>query len=80
MQQDRVVVLDLDGVILKTNLIKYRAMLSLFAEYPMQREPISDYILVRGGVPRRDKLTGILREIVGVEPTPALIADYLERY
>ena len=80
MQQDRVVVLDLDGVILKTNLIKYRAMLSLFAEFPDQREPISDYILARGGVPRRDKLAGILREIVGVEPTPALIAGYLERY
>lgn len=80
MQKGAVVVLDLDGVILKTNLIKYRAMLSLFAEYPDQSEEISDYILARGGVPRRDKLAGILREIVGVEPTPALIAGYLERY
>lgn len=80
MQQDKVVVLDLDGVILKTNLIKYRAMLSLFAAYPDQREAISDYILARGGVPRRDKLAAILGEIVGVEPTPTLLAGYLERY
>lgn len=80
VQQDKIVVLDLDGVILKTNLIKYRAMLSLFAEYPDQREPISDYILARGGVPRRDKLAGILREIVGIEPSAEVITDYLERY
>ncbi|MEZ4732465.1 MAG: HAD hydrolase-like protein [Caldilineaceae bacterium] len=80
MQQDKIAVLDLDGVILKTNLIKCRAMLSLFAEYPDQREQISDYILARGGVPRRDKLAGILREIVAVEPTPPLIAGYLARY
>lgn len=75
-----IAVLDLDGVILKTNLIKYRAMLSLFAAYPSQRETISEYILARGGVPRRDKLAGILREIVGIEPDTALIADYLDRY
>ncbi len=75
-----IAVLDLDGVILKTNLIKYRAMLSLFAEYPEQRETISEYILAQGGVPRRDKLAGILRDIVGVEPGAALLTGYLERY
>lgn len=75
-----IVVLDLDGVILKTNLIKYRAMLSLFAEYTDQHETISTYILAQGGVPRRDKLAGILREIVGVEPSAEVIRDYLMQY
>lgn len=80
VQQDKIVVLDLDGVILKTNLIKYRAMLSLFAEYADQQETISAYILARGGVPRRDKLAGILQEIVGVESSAEIISGYLARY
>lgn len=80
MQLSCVVVLDLDGVILKTNLIKYRAMLSLFAAYPEQQERISAYILARGGVPRRAKLFGLLHDLLGVEPSPALLEEYLERY
>lgn len=80
MQHDCVAVLDLDGVILKTNLIKYRAMLSLFAGYKEQQESISTYILARGGVPRRAKLFGLLRDLLGVDPSPALLEDYLARY
>lgn len=80
MQPSCVVVLDLDGVILKTNLIKYRAMLSLFADYREQQESISAYILAQGGVPRRAKLFGLLHDLLGMEPSPALLEDYLERY
>lgn len=80
MSPSCVVVLDLDGVILKTNLIKYRAMLSLFADYQEQQESISAYILARGGVPRRDKLFGLLHDLLGAEPSPAILEDYLERY
>lgn len=49
-------VFDLDGVIVKTNLVKHSAMLSLFADHPEQRSAISEFILANGGVPRRDKL------------------------
>ena len=75
-----VVVLDLDGVVIKSNLIKHRAMLSLFAEHTTLRERIREYILRRGGVPRRDKLAGILREVLGVPVDAALLSGYLERY
>lgn len=78
--QPTVVVLDLDGVILKTNLIKYRAMLGLFTEYQAEQSPISAYILAHGGVPRREKLAAILREIVGVPPTDKILTTYLARY
>lgn len=74
------VVLDLDGVILKTNLIKYRAMLSLFAAFPDQQPEISDYILAHGGVPRREKLSTILCDLLHTPPTPALLNSYLQRY
>lgn len=77
---DSVVVLDLDGVILKTNLIKYRAMLSLFAAYQDLQPRISEYILAHGGVPRREKLATILRDLIGITPTETLLASYLQRY
>lgn len=80
MQHGCVVVFDLDGVILKTNLIKYRAMLSLFADNTEQQTSISEYILARGGVPRRDKLFGLQHDLLGVEPSAAMLANYLERY
>ena len=80
MQHGCIVVFDLDGVILKTNLIKYRAMLSLFADYQEQQGSISAYILARGGAPRRDKLFGLLHDLLGVEPSTAMLDDYLERY
>jgi phosphoglycolate phosphatase-like HAD superfamily hydrolase len=75
-----VVVLDLDGVILKTNLIKYRAMLSLFAEYVDLQNNISEYILAHGGVPRREKFVAIVRNIIGTMPTGPLLTRYLDRY
>jgi len=78
--QPTVVILDLDGVILKTNLIKYRAMLALFADYPAQQSRISLYILAHGGVPRREKLATLLRDHIGIAPTEEILADYLARY
>ena len=74
------VVFDLDGVIVKTNLVKHDAMLSLFAGHPEQRSAISKFILANGGVPRKDKLVHLLRNNLGIEPTEAVLAEYLRRY
>ena len=73
------VVLDLDGVILKTNLIKYRAMLSLFAAYPDLQPSISDYILAHRGILRREKLRTILRDLLQTPPTAALLTHDLQQ-
>ena len=74
------VVFDLDGVIVKTNFVKHAAMLSLFADHPDQQSAISAFILSNGGVPRRDKLAHLLRHTLGIEPTDALLSEYLRRY
>jgi len=73
-------VFDLDGVIVKTNFVKHGAMLSLFAAYPEQQTAISEFIMSNGGVPRKDKLTRLLRTILCVEPTEAQLLDYLRKY
>lgn len=75
-----VVVLDLDGVIVKSNFLKHRAMLSMFAEYSGKQDAISDYILGNGGVSRRDKLVEILETIIGIKATQERLAHYLDRY
>jgi len=80
MTQSQVVVLDLDGVIIKSNFIKHRAMLSLFESTPEHTEAISAFILANGGVPRKVKISAILENILGVAATPTVIADYLSRY
>ncbi|MEZ4684473.1 MAG: hypothetical protein R2932_60695 [Caldilineaceae bacterium] len=67
------VVLDLDGMILKTNLITYRAMLSWLATYPDQQTEISDDSLAHGGIPRREKLSAILRNLRETPRTAALL-------
>lgn len=74
------VVFDLDGVIVKTNLVKYAAMLSLFADHPEQQGAIGEFILENGGVPRRDKLAHLLQNNLRIEPTDALLSEYLRRY
>ena len=75
-----VVVLDLDGVIIKSNFVKHRAMLAMFADYPDKWAAVDAYILGNGGVARRDKLVEILETIVGVEATQERLAQYLEQY
>ena len=80
MNRAAVVVLDLDGVILRSNLIKHQAMLSLFEGAPAHREAVSSYILANGGVPRREKIAVILREILAVPDTPDVLSHYLTRY
>ena len=74
------VVFDLDGVIVKTNFVKYAAMLSLFADRPEQQGAISEFILSNGGVPRRTKLAHLLQNNLRTEPTDALLSEYLRRY
>ena len=71
---------DLDGVIVKTNLVKHAAMLSLFADHPEQQGAISEFILSNCGVPRRAKLAHLLRTNLRTEPTDALLSEYLHRY
>jgi phosphoglycolate phosphatase-like HAD superfamily hydrolase len=80
MSERPVAVLDLDGVIIRSNFIKHRAMLALFADYPDKCAAVDAYIVANGGVARRDKLVEILETIVGVEPTRERLAQYLERY
>jgi len=75
-----VVVLDLDGVIVQTNLVKHDAMLSLFADYPDRRSSVSKFILANGGVPRRVKLTSLLQDCLNDMPTEEAIEDLLDRY
>ncbi|MCB0122399.1 MAG: hypothetical protein KDE58_09160 [Caldilineaceae bacterium] len=65
--------LDLDGIILKINLIKYRAMLSLFAAYPDQQPNINDDSLAHDDIPRREKLRTILRDLLQTPPTAAIL-------
>lgn len=74
------VVLDLDGVIVKTNFVKHAAMLSLFDDFPEQRGPISEFILSNGGVPRREKLAHLLQHVLRARPADALLSEYLRRY
>jgi phosphoglycolate phosphatase-like HAD superfamily hydrolase len=74
------VVFDLDGVIVKTNFVKHAAMLSLFGEHSEQQNAISQYILSNGGVPRKVKLTHLLRNVLDTEPTETLLSEYLHRY
>lgn len=69
------IVLDLDGVILQTNLLKHRAMLSLFEDCPDEQGAISEYILGNGGVRRDVKIAHILRRF-----TRRSSADDLEQY
>ena len=74
------VVLDLDGVILKSNFIKHQAMLSLFADRRTEQDAISAYILANGGVRRDDKIRHILKNILGTEPAESIVATLLSRY
>lgn len=75
-----VIVLDFDGVIIKSHLAKRRAMLAMFSDHPEKSAEIDAYILSHGGAARREKLAGILETIVGVEATPVVLAQYLSRY
>jgi phosphoglycolate phosphatase-like HAD superfamily hydrolase len=80
MSKRCVVVLDLDGVICRSNVVKHRAMLALFADCPDKYAAIDAYVLANRGLARSDKLVEILETIVGVEATQERLARYLERY
>ena len=74
------IVLDMDGVLLRTNDAKYRAMLGLFERYPAKTTAISQFILRNGGVPRAEKLKYILESIVGIDACEATVDEYLVKY
>lgn len=70
----------MDGVLLRSNDAKFRAMLRLFREYPTKTEAISQFILRNGGVPRVEKLTHILESIIGIPAPEAVLTEYLAKY
>jgi phosphoglycolate phosphatase-like HAD superfamily hydrolase len=70
----------MDGVLLRTNDAKYRAMLGLFEGYPAKTSAISQFILRSGGVPRAEKLKHILESIVGIAASEAAVHEYLVKY
>ena len=74
------IVLDMDGVLLRTNDAKYRAMLGLFEDHPGKAPAISQFILRNGGVPRAEKLKYILESIVGMVASEATVDEYLVKY
>jgi phosphoglycolate phosphatase-like HAD superfamily hydrolase len=74
------IALDMDGVLLKSNDAKARAMLELFQEYPAKTNEISQFVLRNGGVPRAEKLTHILESIVGIPAPKAVLTEYLAKY
>ena len=74
------IVLDMDGVLLRTNDAKYRAMLGLFEGHPAKKKSISEFILRSGGVPRAEKLKYILESIVGIVASEAVVDEYLVKY
>jgi len=74
------IVLDMDGVLLRTNDAKYRAMLGLFEGHPEKTTAISQFILRSGGVPRAEKLKYILESIVGIVASEAMVDEYLVKY
>lgn len=76
----QVVVLDMDGVIVRSNGIKHRAMLALFDDAPAQRAAIDAYIHAQGGVARRDKIVAIHATILGLPVDAASIDARLARY
>lgn len=74
------VVLDLDGVIIKSNFVKHKAMLSLFDAHPRERNQISEFILASGGVRRDEKISHILKNILNIQAVEATLARHLSRY
>lgn len=75
MKPSTAVVLDLDGVFAKSNLIKYEAIRSLFDRHSKHAAEIFRFILAHGGVPRKDKIAHIIERIVGVQARPALLVE-----
>lgn len=80
MPSSNIIVLDLDGVIIKSNFIKHKAMLSLFDNQPEHQAEISTFILKNGGVPRGEKIATILERILGIKARTEVVSDYLTRY
>lgn len=75
-----VMIFDLDGVIVASTLAKHQALMPIFDDYPHLNSALSEYFLARGGVPRREKITGALADIVGVSVDDSLIESYLVSY
>ena len=79
-QPASVVVLDMDGVILKSNAIKHRTMLKLFSAYPASADAIAAYIHTNGGVARKQKIITILETLLHRPATPQIVAERLALY
>lgn len=75
-----VAVFDLDGVLVASTTAKHRALMSIFDGYPHLNPALSEYFLVRGGVPRREKIAGALVDVIGVSVDEAVLSNYLTTY
>ena len=73
-------VLDLDGVILRSNDVKRRAMVRLFADYVDHTGAIDAYVSANAGVRRDHKVIHILDRILGLAADAPTVARYLVRY
>lgn len=74
------VVLDLDGVIVRSTGVKRRAMLEMFSDHAAHADAIASYVAANPGVRRDHKIRHILERILKVHPGEDLVAQYLARY
>jgi phosphoglycolate phosphatase-like HAD superfamily hydrolase len=74
------VVLDLDGVIVRSNAVKRHAMLEMFRDHPAEAAAIASYVAANPGIRRDRKIRHILERILNVHASDELVASYLARY
>jgi len=76
----KAVVLDLDGVILKSNQIKAEAFRVLFKDYPIYGDAIVRLHYQRGGMARHEKLNTIVTTILGETSDSERLIRLSDRY
>jgi phosphoglycolate phosphatase-like HAD superfamily hydrolase len=74
------IVLDLDGVILRSNAVKRRAMIRLFSGHAEHAAAIDAYVTANAGVRRDHKIIHILHGLLGLPADAATVERYLARY
>lgn len=80
MDKFPVVILDFDGVVLESVEAKGEAFVALFSEHDGYATAVADFHRRHGGVPRRQKIERIYREVLRIEPTAQLIDAAVARF